>query len=152
MSLIRFRRIDKHTSREHLEKALRALEDALFFDKELHPSHSFWLVEVEGVQTGVIGFYRNKSVPYFVFSIYPEFRGGCGSQIFDFFYKTHCADSFCVKMLDEERFVIADRIYSKKPMRRYQMGKMIIYINGGTFFGFKVLLLELVNLLRKKTQ
>lgn len=150
MSSIHFRRLDKYLPREQVEKSLQALQDALFFANELRSSHVFWRVELDGIPAGVIGFYQKKSVPYFAFSMYPEFRGGRGSQVFDCFYKIHCADSFCVKTIDEERFSIADRIYSKTRMRRYQIGKMIIYINGGALFGYKVLLLEFVSLFLRK--
>jgi len=150
MNSIHFRHLDKRIPLEQVEKALRALEDALFFANELRPSHSFWLVELDGSPAGVIGFYTKKSVSYFAFSMYPEFRGGCGGQVFDFFYKLHCADSFCVKTVDEKRLEVADHIFSKKPMKRYQIGKMVIYINGGTWFGYKVLLLELMTFFRRK--
>jgi len=150
MSSIHFRRLDEHVPREQVVKALQALEDALFFVNELCPSHSFWLVELDGIPAGVIGFYQKKSLSYFAFSMYPEFRGGRSGKVFDFFYKIHCADSFCVKTIDKELFAIADHIFSKKPMRRYQIGKMIIYINGGILFGYKVMLLEFVNLFRRK--
>jgi hypothetical protein len=152
MSSINFRRLDENAPHEQIRKALRALEDALFFVNDLGPSHSFWLVGFDGDTVGVIGFYKKKSVRYFAFSIYPEFRGGIGGQIFDIFYKLHCGDSFCIKTLDEEHFRIAEHIYSKKPLMRYQIGKKIIYINGGKLFGFKVLLIEFFSFIRSKIQ
>ena len=152
MNSIRFRRLDKSTPGEQIRKALQALEDALFYSSELLPGHSFWLVDFDGLTGGVIGFYQKRTTQYFAFALYPEFRGGRGKQIFDLFYQLHCSDSFCVKTLDEERFAGADHLYSRTPMRRYQLGKTIIYINGGLLFRFRVLLLELASILRRKIQ
>jgi len=151
MSSIRFRRIDKATPGAQITEALKSLEDALFFSREILPSHSFWLVDSDNRTVGVIGFYRKKSVSYFAFSLYPQFRGGQGKRIFDLFYHLHCSDSFCVKTREEERFAKADRLYARTPMRRYQIGKTIIYINGGLLFGFRVLILEFASILRRKT-
>ena len=148
MSSIDFQRLDETLPHEQLERALFALKDSLFFASRLHIGSSFWLVGFHGKFIGIIGFYRKRSVRYFAFSIYPEFRGGIGGQVFDMFFKLHCADSFCIKTLDDVRFRKAEHIYSKKRMMRYQIGNRIIFINGGAIFACRVLLLEYIALFR----
>lgn len=148
MSSIAFQRFDETLRHEQLERALLALQDSLFIARSLPIGGSFWFVGFDGKIIGIIGFYRKKSVRYFAFAIYPEFRGNMGGQVFDLFFKLHCADSFCIKTLDDLRFKKAEHIYSKKSMKRYQLGNRILFVNGGSIFAYKVLILEYIALFR----